>query len=157
MSKLDLPGQAITRLDKRKISIIMYVQGGVFFVAGVVAILFGRWEGLAAIFSLGLLWMGKSLGTTRLEVTSEGVYYIRGKGFNQQPVVHDSATWDEIESVALVTRKTGSGSKSSTSHTMEFTRKAGDKKLKYLIGFVQADRVALLAKAAKQRGISIST
>lgn len=143
-------GEPLVVLDKRKIALVMYIQAGLFFAGGTVAAALGYLQGLFAIIPVPLLvFFGRSVGSNKLIVTDDGAYHIRGNK------LMGSTSWDGVDGVKLVTERKSSGSSSSTSHTLVFSR--GDEKpFKYLVGWRQRDRLATLARVCKDRGVPFS-
>jgi len=156
-NKLDIPGEPITTLDKRRVKLFLSLQAAVMLIGGVVAIVLGHLVGIAvALVAVPMFWLGRHIGATQLVVTSAGVYYVRGKGIHVVPQVVESATWDTITEVKLVTSRSTSSSGSSKSHSLRFTRSGDDDQLRYLVGFIQKDRFALLAKTCKEKSIPVT-
>ena len=155
MIKLDIPGDELVTLDKKRIAFLLWGQASVMFIGGVEATLLGYYIGiLIAAVALPLIMFGRMLGTTRLVATTEGVYHVRAKGVSATPMVVAKRAWSEISEVSLVSKTSGSGSRQSTSHTLVFECKDG-KPLRYLTGWPQTDRIAVLAAQCKQRGIAL--
>lgn len=148
MSNLEIPGDELVTLDKSNMRKILYGQSALMVIGGGIAAAMGYPIGFI-VAGVGLLpgLIGHFILTQRLVTTTEGVHYVRGSR------VVDARRWEEIAEVELETKiNTSSSGSSSKSHTLIFKCKDG-KPLRYLCGWPQRDRIAVLAKHCKQRDI----
>lgn len=147
MSNIDIPGDELITLDKKNLRLFVWAQAALMVIGGGVAAAMGYYIGLAiAPVGLLLFFFGYMLGNIRLVTTTKGIYHVKhGKLVAKR-------TWPEINEVELVTKVNRSTSTSSKAHILVFRCNDGES-LRYLCGWPQRDRIAVLAAECKKRDI----